>query len=1149
MTEDATTLLSHVPTDGSAIGNIKLMQTLGWDETRYLTARQSLLDQGVLLTGKGRGGAVMRVFAPGGAPSSSQGTGPAQPLEMFAPEEVAVSAPFRKAAAPVSKGPKQTSSPVTSYRHADASRKNIPPAGLATQSTVQENHPHRLSYDPHLTPVLRFDSTGQTDEIYLHVRDILEKAKTCTLTLEETQLLSDALLRSRQPWLEWAGKREKRWFEVDPVALHIHERVSANAILKAAQRQDIEHDLFADPRLSREEALQFYKHDVDWANRLILGDSLQVMSSLARREGLAGKVQMIYIDPPYGIKFSSNWQNEVGKRDVKDSNEDLTREPEMIKAYRDTWTLGVHSYLDYLKQRLIVARELLTDSGSVFVQISDENLHRVRAVMDEVFGAENEISTIYFRKKTMPLGGAFLENMGDYIIWFSKDRERALKKFRRVYRKIDVTGDFHWKNVQLANGARLNSELLPEGEKQPSDPYRLVSMWPPSFSASAVFDLPIFGKNQRPPEGQCWPTNIDGLKRLGRSERLILEGNHIRYQMKLSDDEMTKLSHIWNDTAGARDPKYVVQTSELVVERCMLMTTDPGDLVLDPTCGSGTTASVAEQWGRRWITIDSSRVAVSIARQRLLTAKFDTYKTKDISEGVDPDKPKNPGTGFRYKTVPHITLKTIANNKSLDPIFDMHEPILVEKLAKLNEEVSREGAKARSGEDLRQVLVRKLIAKHQEEGGRAVTNADQRRWLLPGTDPQLIQPLKGGKGLSAISAKQAEAYCEAIPGNGTWQEWEVPFDTDPDWPQPLQDALTAYRQAWRAKMDEVNACIEANAEQEELVDQPEIVKGSVRVTGPFTVESVRPLEDSLKGIGHEAKDSPITGAPEELEDSFDLPERDVTNAASHIERMIALLRTDGLTFTGNKHLKFERLDPIESEFLHADGETLSADGVTRKVAVVIGPEHGSVGSFQVNTAVSSAIQRGYDDIIFAAFAFDAASQDRIHETNENPANKLNAIMAQIRPDVLLGDLLKGNKAGGKAAETAKASQQLFTVFGQPRTRIEQGKDGYIAHMDGVDVYDPVKNSIEATKAGKVAAWFLDTDYDGRTFCICQAFFPDKTAWEKLAKALSGTIDPEAFEAFSGTKSLPFHPGEHRRVAIKVIDPRGNEVMRVHNLSS
>ena len=1137
LSPDSQLLLSRVPLDGSAIGNMKLRELLGWNEDRYFAAREALLASGTLVTGRGRGGAVIRA---GAAPSDPIAVAPD---EMFPVEAVASLAPVKpvRAMAPREKAPSQAGA-VTTYQYPEATRKNLPPAGLAARSSVQETEKIRLSYDPHLSPVLVFDPTSGTDELTGKVVSILEKAKTEPLTPEESSYLQSAILQSRQPWLEWAGKREKRWFEVDPVALHIHERVSANAILKAAQRQDIEHDLFADPRLSREEALQFYKHDVDWANRLILGDSLQVMSSLARREGLAGKVQMIYMDPPYGIKFSSNWQNEVGKRDVKDSNEDLTREPEMIKAYRDTWTLGVHSYLDYLKQRLIVARELLTDSGSVFVQISDENLHRVRVVMDEVFGAENEISTIYFRKKTMPLGGAFLEKMGDYIIWFSKDRESALKKFRRVYRKIDVTGDFHWKNVQIDSGARLNADLLPPDETESADPFRLVSMWPPSFSASAVFDLPLFGKNQRPPEGQCWPTNIEGLKRLGRSERLILEGNHIRYQMRLSDDEMTKLSHIWNDTAGARDPKYVVQTSEMVVERCMLMTTDPGDLVLDPTCGSGTTANVAEQWGRRWITIDSSRVAASIARQRLLTAKFDAYKTKDVSEGVDPDKPKNPGTGFHYKTVPHITLKSVANNKSLDPIFDKHEPILEEKLTGLNAALNRVDS------DLRQQLVRKLIAKHQDEGVRTVTDADQRRWLLPGTDLQLIQPIKSGNGLQGITAKQAEAYRAAIPANDGWQEWEAPFDTDPDWPQSLQDALTAYRQAWRAKMDEVNACIEANADQEELVDQPEIVKGSVRVTGPFTVESVRPLEDSLKGIGPEAPDSPITGAPEELEDSFETPERDVTNAASHIERMIALLRTDGLTFTGNKHLKFQRLDPIESEFLHADGETISADGETpRRVAVVIGPEHGSVGSFQVNTAVSSAIQRGYDDIIFAAFAFDASSQDRIHETNENPANKLNAIMAQIRPDVLLGDLLKGNKAGGKAAETAKASQQLFTVFGQPRTRIEQQGTEYTAHMDGVDVYDPVKNSIEATKAGKVAAWFLDTDYDGRTFCICQAFFPDKTAWEKLAKALSGTIDPAAFEAFSGTTSLPFHAGEHRRVAIKVIDPRGNEVMRVHNL--
>ena len=1158
MSSDSEILLSHVPADGSSIGNMKLRERLGWEEARYQSARQPLLDQGLLSTGRGKGGSVMRSGAkpaPATPVAASANTGSAPALEMFAPEEVAMSAPLKPAAS-AAKAPKTSIAPVTSYRHSEATRKNIPPAGLAAQSTVQETHPHRLSYDPHLSPVLRFDSTDESDQLMLHVQDILEKAKTCTLTPEETQLLSDALLRSRQPWLEWAGKREKRWFEVDPVALHIHERVSANAILKAAQRQDIEHDLFADPRLSREEALQFYKHDVDWANRLILGDSLQVMSSLARREGLAGKVQMIYIDPPYGIKFSSNWQNEVGKRDVKDSNEDLTREPEMIKAYRDTWTLGVHSYLDYLKQRLIVARELLTDSGSVFVQISDENLHRVRAVMDEVFGPENCVAFISFKKTSgagsLSGGTTTLAGVSDFLIWYCRDISKV--KYRQLYlqRELGGEGASQYKLVQSPNGERRRMGKAEDAEafvKAGCQIFGADNTTSSSGVDTTRYDVEFKGRIYRP-HPYVWKTSSTGMPRLIAAERIDSFGpKNISYIRFFNDFPARPLNNFWDDTISSfmADKVYVVQTNVKVVERCIQMTTDPGDLVLDPTCGSGTTAHVAESWGRRWITIDSSRVAVAIARQRLLTAKFDTYKTKDASEGVDPDKPKNPGTGFHYKSIPHITLKSIAQNKSLDPIFDKHEPILAEKLAKLNEEVSREGAKARSGEELSQVLVRKLIAKHQEEGGRAVTDADQRRWLLPGTDPQLIQTLKGGNGLSDISAKQAEAYREAIPRNDSWQEWEAPFDTDPDWPQPMQDALTAYRQAWRAKMDEVNACIEANAEQEELVDQPEIVKGSVRVTGPFTVESVRPLEDSLKGTGHEAPDSPITGAPEELEDSFDLPERDVTNAASHIERMIALLRTDGLTFTGNKHLKFENLDPIESEFLHAEGETLSADGQTRKVAVVIGPEHGSVGSFQVNTAVSSAIQREYDDIIFAAFAFDAASQDRIHETNENPANNLNAIMAQIRPDVLLGDLLKGNKAGGKAAETAMASQQLFTVFGQPRTRIEHKSTEYTAHMDGVDVYDPVKNSIEATKAGKVAAWFLDTDYDGRTFCICQAFFPDKSAWEKLAKALSGTIDPAAFEAFSGTKSLPFHSGEHKRVAIKVIDPRGNEVMRVHNL--
>lgn len=582
--------------------------------------------------------------------------------------------------------------------------------------------------------------------------------------------------------------------------------------------------------------------------------------------------------------------------------------------------------------------------------------------------------------------------------------------------------------------------------------------------------------------------------------------------------------------------------------------TKPGDLVLDPTCGSGTTAYVAEQWGRRWITVDSSRVAAAIARQRLLTANFETYKTRDPQAGVDPSQPLNPKHGFIYKSVPHITLKSIAQNKGLDPIFARHEPILADGLTALN--ASLVGATY----TVRQTLVGKLIKKLREEGARSITDADQRRWLLPGTDPQLIQPQKGGPTATQAKSLRAAIPCpfsEGEPGVFydpmvlEWREWQVPFDTDPDWPQSLQAALSAYRSAWRAKMDEVSASISANAEPVDLVDQPELIRGVVRVSGPFTVESVRPLEDSMLGPVSEV--SPIGGAPEKLEGVFEgadeyVPERDTTNASNHIERMIALLRHDGVRFPNNKHLIFSRLDPVDAEFIHAEG---SPEGQPeRRVAVVVGPEHGAVTGYQVERAKISAYQREYDEVVFAGFAFDAAAQDRIQEAEgiAQSSGGTHFHMAHIRPDVLMGDLLKGNK-GGKKAATAQASQQIFTVFGQPRIRIVGKGDELIAHMDGVDIYDPVKNSLEGTKADKVAAWFLDTDYDGRTFHICQAFFPDKSAWEKLARALGSTVEESVWATFIGTASLPFKPGQHGRVAIKVIDPRGNEVMAVHRVDA
>lgn len=558
------------------------------------------------------------------------------------------------------------------------------------------------------------------------------------------------------------------------------------------------------------------------------------------------------------------------------------------------------------------------------------------------------------------------------------------------------------------------------------------------------------------------------------------------------------------------------------------MTTQPGDLVLDPTCGSGTTAYVAEQWGRRWITIDTSRVAVAIARQRLLTATFPVYKTQDFEIDMDGQVTGNPGSGFVYKSVPHITLKSIAQNVALDPIFARHEPILDGKLTTLNDALARH-----ADDDLRERLVAKLADQIKTEGKRSITDADRRRWLLPGTSAALLK-----RALAERKLKDAK-LADAIPPETHWRDWEVPFDTDPDWPAALQAALTDYRQAWRAKMDEVNACIDANAKSVDLVDQPEEVRNTARVSGPFTVESVRPLEESLKGHG-EPEDSPIGGAPDALETVFDdageVHQADSTNAASHIDRMLALLRDDGLTLLRNNKIDFERLDPIEHSFIHAEGEFTSEDGKVHRAAVVIGPEYGPVTGFQVEQATRSAFRRGYDDLVFAGFSFDDAAQAAIQETNEE--GEMLQHMALIRPDVVMDDLLKKTQ-----------NSQLFTVFGQPRVRLDPQGFEYVVHMEGVDVYDPVTNSLQSTKAGKVAAWFLDSDYDGRTFCICQAFFPDRSAWGKLAKALKGALDEAALEAFNGTMSLPFKPGRHKRVAVKVIDPRGNEVLAVRRLDA
>lgn len=516
------------------------------------------------------------------------------------------------------KKPTDNRRPIETYEHIDKKRINNPPAGLVSESTDPDRgEKATYAYDPHL-----------------------------------------------DPQLQWTGKTEHTSFEVPTVSLHVHERIDPRTIIEAVRKGNGEEvkqislfDMHEQNRPLRE-AIEFYKHSHGWSNRLIAGDSLLVMNSLLEKEGMTGKVQMIYLDPPYGIKYGSNFQPFVNKKDVKDGkDEDLTQEPEMIKAFRDTWELGIHSYLTYLRDRLLLAKELLHESGSIFVQISDENVHLIRCLMDEVFGKENFVSEIIFRKKGMTLGAKTLETMNDFIIWYAKDFSKI--KYRQLFEYYNVENASRWTMLGLKDGSRrkltqeeyYNHKLIPEGSRV----FRLVSQRAPSFSPKNVFDFKYNNQVYKTPG--CWVTNYEGMQKLAQANRLYPEGDNLSYIQYHNDFPLKKITNLWVDTTGANDKIYVVQTSEKPIQRCILMTTDPGDLVFDSTCGSGTTAYVAEQWGRRWITCDTSRVAVTLAKQRLMTAVYDYYKLAHPQEGV--------GSGFKYKTVSHVTLKSIANNPDI----------------------------------------------------------------------------------------------------------------------------------------------------------------------------------------------------------------------------------------------------------------------------------------------------------------------------------------------------------------------------------------------------------------------------------------------------------------------------------------------------
>ncbi len=852
---------------------------------------------------------------------------------------------------------------------------------------------------------------------------------------------------SLDPQLVWKGKDEQdqKPLEVPAVPVYIQEKIHPQAIVEqvkaeAKKEKPAQAEMFADFNgIKFEEMVDFYHWPMNWSNRMILGDSLLVMTSLAEKEGLKGKVQMIYIDPPYGIKFGSNWQVSTRKRDVKDGKaEDAVRQPEQIKAFRDTWEYGIHSYLTYLRDRLTVARELLSETGSVFVQMGDENVHLVRCLMDEVLGSENHIATITFRVFGVR-AGLFLDSISDNIVWFAKNREVA--KYRALYFPVVEQG---------------------QGDYEP------VRLYRPGSSAGLGAEF-SFGESQySPPSNMHWATGLDGLRRLDHAGRLIGFKADVRYKRYATDFPCTVITTTWADTWGEQEKHYVVQTANRVIERCMLMTTDPGDLVLDPTCGSGTAAHVAEEWGRRWITIDTSRVALALARTRLMAAKFPYYLPADTRDGYDkeqelsaspvPAPERKFGTdirkGFVYKRVPHVTLKSIANNAEIDVIH----------------------------------------AKWQEK----------------------LEPLR--KELNK-SLKQL------------WEEWQVPREVDAKWSDKAKQAHKEWWRLRRERQQEIDASIAKRADTELLYDQPYEDNKRIRVTGPFTVESLSPHR--------------VLATDEEQPKA---ESAQVKAESGQFETMIVEnLKKAGVKSTDKKfRIAFDRLEPFAGTWLHASGEFTEAEtGKRKRIAVSIGPEHGTVGPEQVKEAAKEAVLGvGFDVLVVCGFAFDPHVREETRRYG-----KLVVLPALMNPDLSMGEeLLKKTGAAN-----------LFMVFGEPDVapvdaktgKLLPQKDGkYVVEIRGVDVYDPTTGEIRSNKTDDIACWFIDTDYNGESFFVRHAYFcGDQEPYDRLKRALRAEIDEAAWSALYSTKSIPFDKPKSGKVAIKVINHYGDEVLKVLEVSA
>jgi adenine-specific DNA-methyltransferase len=952
---------------------------------------------------------------------------------------------------------RNTEKEIDSLKHREARRKNIPTAELETLVSEAEQAPKTIRYK------------------------------------RNTDL---------DPQLVWRGKDEQDTEDlmVDSVPIYIQEKIQPEAIIRdllrrseAVRRERAENEQYAIPDIYQDfngfsepgTEFVFYQHDKNWSNRMILGDSLLVMTSLAEKEALKGQVQCIYMDPPYGIKFNSNWQPSTKSRDVKDGQADsLSREPEMIRAFRDTWRDGIHSYLAYLRDRLTVARDLLAESGAIFVQIGQENCHLVRGLLDEILGAENFISQIIF-SKTAGATSEYLSGTYDMLLLYAKSRDRL--KYHQPFnlKKIGGTGGSAYTRVRLDDlmDRPLTEDELSGRNQLPaaSRVFRIDNLTSQSVGrdkgegAASWFPVQFHGRTFRPSEKVRWKTNQNGMDRLKKSARLSRTASGLYYVRYFEDFLAFQEDNVWSDTgiAGfASEKRYVVETSEKVIQRCILMATDPGDLVLDSTCGSGTTAYVAEQWGRRWITIDTSRVALALARQRVMAGRYPSHFLQDSPEGARKEgdltgrPPKNGPfgyslrQGFVYERVHHITLKSITSNAEIDVIWDTWQALLGSLLDRLN-----------------------------------------------------------------------EALDEA------WEEWEVPREAGENWPANAREPHKRWWEARRARQKEIDVSIARNADIEYLVDRPYEDKSKVRVAGSFTVESLSPHR-----VLSAEEDDALWAEAIEAEDGRPLPPRtrsarreEARRAEDDFVRIVLdnLLKAGVQNTKKGEKLEFTELKPWPGgRLINAEGR-YDEGGGTRRVAVTIGPEYGTVSYGLVREAAREALDSVFDTLIICGFAFEP----KVNEEALTRFPRLTVLKARMNNDLHLADSLR--------SQTNNAN--LFVIFGEPDITIHHDEDGRVrVEILGLDIFDPTTGEVRSSSLDDIAAWFIDTDYDGESFFVRHAYFlGGNDPYKRLKTTLKAEIDEEAWATLYSAVSRPFEKPETGRIAVKVINHYGDEVLKVY----